>query len=310
MKKSLFSNKGMPSLQIGIVISLAVLLFFIVFFFINRQNMNRLKTEYEKSVIKTNLVQTMKNELLTSAEAEKSSVMADTDETSKAFAEQSIQASQKVERARIAFEALVQKNSEEAKSLDDFTACWEKLRGIDNEVLSLAVQNTNLKAFRLCFGPAAVAIRHMEKALNELMDWAAASHPDKAVVIRLSSKALTDVLDIYTLEAPHIAETTDAGMDAIEVNMKQLDEKENVALSRLDALVGGTGKRLLGEALKSYREFQTINAKIIELSRRNSNIRSLAESLGQKRHVMALCLDRLNALQEVVHENATFKATR
>ena len=125
---------------------------------------------------------------------------------------------------------------------DHFTACWEKLRGIDKEVLSLAVQNTNLKAFRLCFGPAAVAIRHMEEALNELMDWAAASHPDKAVIIRPASKALTDALDIYTLEAPHIAETTDAGMDAIELNMKQFDEKVNVALGRLDALVGGTGE--------------------------------------------------------------------
>ncbi len=134
--------------------------------------------------------------------------------------------------------------------------------------------------------------------------------PIKATIKRPASKALTDALDIYTLEAPHIAETTDAGMDAIEVNMKQFDEKVNVALSRLDALVGGTGKRLLGEARKSYREFQTINTKIIDLSRRNSNIRSFAESLGQKRQVMALCLDRLNALQEVVHENATFKATR
>ncbi len=174
MKKSLFSNKGITSLQIGIVISLAVLLLFIVFFFINHQNMNRLKTEYEESAIKIRLVQTMKSELLTSAEAEKSSVMADTDEASKAFAQRSFQASQKVERARIAFEALVQKNSEEAKSLNDFIACWEKLRGIDKEVLSLAVQNTNLKAFRLCFSPAAVAMRHMEEALNELMDWAAA----------------------------------------------------------------------------------------------------------------------------------------
>ena len=86
MKKSLFSNKGITSLQIGIVISLAVLLFFIVFFFMNHQNMNRLKTEYEKSAIKTRLVQTMKSEMPTSAEAEKSSVMADTDEASKAFA--------------------------------------------------------------------------------------------------------------------------------------------------------------------------------------------------------------------------------
>jgi hypothetical protein len=221
-----------------------------------------------------------------------------------------MQASQNVERARIAFEALVEKNAEEAKILNDFTACWEKLRGIDKEVLSLAVQNTNIKALRLSFGPAAIAIRNMEEALNKLMDWAAVSHPDQAAIIRLASKALTAALSIYTLEAPHIAETTDAGMDAIEVNMKLLDERVGDALVRLSAQAGESGKLFLGEARESYREFQAINIEIINLSRQNSNVRSFAESLGQKRHTMALCLDRLNALQEAVQENATFKATK
>jgi hypothetical protein len=310
MKSSLLSNKGVTSLQIGIAISLALLLFFILFLLIDHRDVNWLKAEYEKSVEKTRLVQTMRSELLASAEAEKSSVMADTDEASRSFAEQSMQASQNVERARIAFEALIEKNGGEAKILNDFTVCWEKLRGIDKEVLSLAVQNTNLKAFRLSFGPAAIAIRRMEKALNKLMDWAMVSHPNNPGIIRLASKALTDALNIYTLEAPHIAETTDAGMDAIEVNMKQLDDRVRDVLIRLDAQVGGSGEHLLAEARESCREFQAINEKIIELSRQNSNIRSLAASLGQKRQTMVLCLDCLNALQEAVQENATFKATK
>ena len=300
----------MTSLQAGIIIASVVLLFFIVFFFIDHQNVNRLKSLYEKSLDKTRLVQTMKNELLASSEAEKSAVMADTDEASNAFAEQSMQASQHVERARVAFKALIEKSSREAKGFDDFTACWEKLRGIDKEVLSLAVQNTNLKALRLYFGPAAIAIRHMEEVLNQLMDRAMASHSDKAVIIRLASKVLTDALDIYTLEARHIAETTNGGMDAIEVNMKQLNGQGSDALIRLNALVSGAGKRLLGDAQKFYQEFQIINTKIIDLSRRNSNIRSFAESLGQKRHVMAMCLNHLNSLQEAVQADATFKATR
>jgi Four helix bundle sensory module for signal transduction len=310
MKKVFFSNRGIAGLQAGLFISLVLLIFFIAFFFISRQNVNRLKTEYEKSIEKTHLVQTMKSELLASAEAEKSSVMADTDEASKAFAEQSMQASQNVEKARIAFKPLIEKNSAEAQRFDDFSACWNSLGKMDKKILSLAVQNTNVKAMRLSFGTAAVAIRNMEGAMNKLMDRAATAHPDEAGTVRLASKALMDALEIYALEAPHIAETTDAGMDGIEANMKQLDERVRDALSRLDATVGGAGKRLLDQAWKFYREFQTVNAKIIGLSRRNTNIRSFEESLGQERHTMALCLDRLNAIQEAVQENATFKATR
>ena len=255
------------------------------------------------------MVQTMKSELLASAEAEKSSVMADTDEASTAFAEQSIRASQNVERARIEFKALTKENSREANLLDDFSSCWGKLREIDQEVLSLAVQNTNLKALRLSFVPAATVIGHMEEELKQLMD-SAPSSPAAAGIIRLASKALTEALNIYALEAPHIAETTEAGMDRIETNMKQRDEQVRDALNNLDSLMGESGKPLIREARKSYQHFQTINSEIIGLSRRNSNIRSFAVSLGQKRIAMAQCLDLLNALQDAVREGAEIRATR
>lgn len=148
MKTAHLSQKDFTALQVGVVILLLFLLAFIAFVFFGDRESNWLKTEYDKAIAKTRLVQTMRSELLASAEAEKSSVMADTDEASKAFAQQSERASQNVENARIAFEALI-KNSDEAKPFDEFSACWRKLREIDTQILSRAVQNTNLKALRL-----------------------------------------------------------------------------------------------------------------------------------------------------------------
>ena len=46
------------------------------------------------------------------------------------------------------------------------------------------------------------------------------------------------------------------------------------------------------------------------LSRNNSNIRSFALSLGQKRKMTAECQDMLNALRETVQQGMTYKATR
>jgi hypothetical protein len=307
--RTFHSDKGITSIQVGVAILLVILLFFIGTFLLRREDSIWLKTELEKTTKKTQLVQTMRSELLASAEAEKSSVMADTDEASEAFAKQSMQASQDVEKARLEIDGLIEHKNPEATLFGDFSTCWEKLRAIDKEVLSLAVQNTNLKALRLSFGPAAAAMKHMEGAMNQLLD-ATASSPNAAGITRLTFDAVTDALNIYTLQAPHIAETSDAEMDRIEASMKQLDEQVQDALKSLDILVGEVGKPLLAEALKSYRDFRAVNGEIIGLSRKNSNLRSFTVSLGQKRNMMAQCLDLLNALQEAVQQSATFKATR
>ena len=141
------------------------------------EDSNWLQSAFERSVQKLQLIQAMSRDLLASAEAEKSAVMADTDEASQAFAEQSVQASHNVEEARRELEPLLGGNRQEAHLFREFSRCWDKLQEIDREVLSLAVQNTNLKALRLSFVPAAEAMRPMEDALNQLMD-VVSSSPD------------------------------------------------------------------------------------------------------------------------------------
>lgn len=71
------SDRGITSIQVGAAVALVLLLFFLVTFFLSHKHSNWLKTELEKSNKKTQLIQSMKSDLLASAEAEKSSVMAD-----------------------------------------------------------------------------------------------------------------------------------------------------------------------------------------------------------------------------------------
>ena len=52
-----------------------------------------------------------------------------------------------------------------------------------------------------------------------------------------------------------------------------------------------------------------VNDEIVALSRRNSNVRSLALSLGRKRMVTAECEDELRALEEALAKHE-FTATR
>src|SRR5688572_495951 len=94
------ADKGITSIQVGAASALALLLFFIIAFLLRHEDVNWLQSAFERSVKKLQLIQTMSRNLLASAEAEKSAVMAETDEASHAFAEQSIQAAQNVEEAR------------------------------------------------------------------------------------------------------------------------------------------------------------------------------------------------------------------
>lgn len=305
------SSKNTTYILVGTVFLLALALIITWALHSKYEDRGWLETVLQKTVKKIQLVNTMRINLLASAEAEKSSVMADTDEASQAFAEQSMSASEAVEEARREITRLMdgEDASQETDLFRQFGGCWEKLRDIDREILPLSVQNTNLKALRLSFVPAAEAIKGMETALGQLMD-SSASFPDALRITRLASRALTNALNIYTIQAPHIAETTDTKMDEMEAIMKSLDAQVTDALGCLQALVDDQSKPLLDAAWTSYKDFRRINVEIVDLSRRNSNIRSFAISLGQKRKVMAQCQDLLSALEETFQKSTVFKATR
>ncbi|HSX81610.1 MAG TPA: MCP four helix bundle domain-containing protein [Candidatus Saccharimonadia bacterium] len=304
-----YSDKGMTRMQVGAAIGLVLLLSCIVVFLVRHEDSYGLQSAFERSVKKIHIIQTMSRDLLASAEAEKSAVMADTDEASQTFAEQSSQAAQHVEKARRELEPLLGGNRQEAHLFREFSRCWDKLQEIDREVLALAVQNTNLKALRLSFVPAAEAMRRMEEALNQLID-VVSSSPDAVGITRLAAKAVMGALNIYTLQAPHIAEITATRMDEMEAVMHSLDVQVTDALQSLQARVDEPGKPFLEAAWASYKDFQNINAAIVDLSRQNSNIRSYALSLGQKRKTTAQCQDGLAALQETVQQSMMYKATR
>jgi len=250
--KTFHSDKGMSSLQVGIASALALFLFFIIAFLLRHEDVDWLQSAFERSVKKLQLIQIMSRDLMASAEAEKSAVMAETDEASHAFAEQSMQAAQNVEKARRTLEPLLEGNPQEVQLFHEWSRCWERLQAIDQEVLSLAVKNTNLKAFRLSFVPSAAALGRLENALNQLMDQVSSS-PNAVAMTRHASRAAIGAFHIYALQAPHIAESTAIQMDKIEAAMKHHDTQVTDALHNLQVQVDESSKPFLHTAWASYQ---------------------------------------------------------
>jgi hypothetical protein len=243
------------------------------------------------------------------AAASNRAVMSDADEDSTTSVREAEQATQAVARTLDQLRTVLTSMgySEELELLGSFTQQFDDYRKLDAEILPLAVENTNAKAQRLSFGPAAEAVSELRAAL----DAAAKTAPldVRPRIDLLAARAAEAVLDIQVLHAPHIAEAEDEAMTRMEQRMAASEKQARAALAQMQAPLPAAGRPQLTAASNALDTFMKVHAEIITLSRRNSDVRSLVLSLGDKRMVTAQCDDQLRALQESLAKH-TVGATR
>lgn len=108
------------------------------------------------------LVNQVRVSLASAAEAEKSAVMAVTDEDSQRYADQAWQALAAAEQASGELQGLLE--PADRHLLAQFMDSFAEFKRVEEEVINLAVKNTNLKAYSLAFGEAASRVREMDAA--------------------------------------------------------------------------------------------------------------------------------------------------
>ncbi len=234
------------------------------------------------------------------ADAANLAVLADTDEASVGYARDAEQAKTAVQKDIDTLDSMLKGLgfSDEDGLLQQFVARFADYRALDSRILDLAVQNTNLKAQQLSFGPAQQAADTFRDALDAVA--AAAPAAESWHIRALCASAVASLRDIQALQAPHIAEGDDAAMARLEQRMTASEASARRSLDALAALVPATSRARLTAATTALDEFMRVNTQILSLSHRNTNVRSLALSLDEKRTVTAACEDRLHALQDAL----------
>jgi hypothetical protein len=235
------------------------------------------------------------------ADAANRAVMAETDETSVAFAREAQQATEAVEKDAGVLGPILQNlnYTDEARLLDEFKSRFAEYRTLDRRILDLAVENTNLKAQRLSYGPAQEAADAFRDALKALVP----SSPAEAWHVQaLAATAVKTVREIQVLQAPHIADADAAVMTRMEKEMATSEMTARDALDKLRPLVGPASAQKVAAASSALDRFMGLNAEIIALSRRNTNVRSLALSLDQKREIVVKCEDTLRNLRTALEK--------
>jgi hypothetical protein len=242
------------------------------------------------------------------ADAANRAVMSDTEVASAAAADEAKRARQLVEQDIEALRPLLEslRYGPEREALSNFTSRFTAYRRLDDEILPLAAENTNLKAQRLSFGAAQQAADAFRAAMDGVRQSSGAQH-DRIEAV--AERAVIAVLEIQVLQAPHIASADDAAMTRMEQQMATSQAAARTALAALRAVVPAADAGRLAEASAALDRFEAVHREILVLSRRNSNVRSLALSLGEKRTVTAACDDQLSMLEEALAKHE-FAATR
>ena len=266
---------------------------------------------FETKFIKVDLLSTMRIHLLEAIEAEKNAVLAITDEASEGFAAQARQAADGVESSRKEIESIIhqEKLPRETEMINEFNSCWAHYRKLDETILDLAIQNTNLKAQKISATQCAQELEHFEASLNRLIHRNTnGSQCNKAVM--LSYEALTAGLNIFALHKPHIEEADDQEMDKIEQSIKSYDESARKALGSLRSIAGLSDNEDLKNAETAYERFMNLTGEVLKLSRMNTNIKSADLSLGKIRLISSQCQEILTNLQETVQAQGNYSLPR
>ena len=196
--------------------------------------------------------------------------------------------------------------AEELRLLEEFGRRFAEYKALDRQILELAVESSNLKAQRLSFGPAASEADAYRDALEGVVPRETA---EACRVKATTAAAVAAVREIQALQAPHIAAAEDAVMTALDARMAAAEQVARRALAALPPLVQPSSRPAVAAAVAALDRFMALHAQISVLSRRNSNVRSLALTLNEKGRMTRACEDSLRALRDALGKRG-FSGTR
>jgi methyl-accepting chemotaxis protein len=252
----------------------------------------------------------MRIQLLIAVRAQKNAVISSDDTESRRFAEAARAASLELERMRQ--ELVSRRGGEKAtmairSELESFNRNWLDYQAIEKTILDLAVQNTNSKALKLCFGTGLeqviayeagleVLLKQLEKRQNEAKADAPAA-AKLATQVRLVEAIRTEVL-MFHIQIAAFANSTAAELAQREEQVAKAQQARDSYIAELTKNLDETDRPLLDRALAVREGYQKTIAEIRRLAKIDSNNRAAETSLTQGFIPSDACDKNLKALKE------------
>lgn len=224
----------------------------------------------------------LQSKLLVSIRNQKNAIIAPDDERSKGFAETSRAILKDVAAVVEKLKEQTSKDGVEGQSaaVEAIAKAIDANQKINDNVLDLAVQNTNLKARLLLKGDfrqqTNVLVKLIRKSAGET---ASKSNPGAADVARLSSlfEVYGALLGMHPVLVRHINSSSKEEMAAEEKTLSELMDTIQTGLPALSE----SDPTSQAEGRSAFAELKTSTANLVKLSETDSNNRSIALSLGE-----------------------------
>lgn len=239
------------------------------------------------------------------SDASNLSVMADTDEASVKYATEAVSSKRALRSDMTSLKSLLEERgyAKELGFLGEFASRFEEYDKLDATILALAVENTNLKAQRLSFGPAREAADAFRVSLERVAAQVGAK--DRCRVEGLTYQAVLAVRELQLLQGPHIAEADEAAMTRMEKDMAALEAKARAALAELREVASAGAGSPLEAAATAFDRLSSVGSELVKLSRRNTNVRSLDFALRAKPPLALACDESLKLLVDALAGEGT-----
>ena len=251
----------------------------------------------------------MRLQLLYAIRAQKNAVISHRDEESHKFAEQARAASKEVERLR---QELVNRRGSDPsmvirQELEAFNRSWAEYQKIEETILELAVQNTNTKALKLCFGAALEQVNAYEAALDAILTQTekrlgeVKSDPMATAKLvrqmRLVESIKVEVLRFH-VELAAFANASSAEVSQLEQQVAKVQQSRDAHVAELTKTIDEKDQGLLDRTLALREQYQKSIADIRRFAKIDSNNRAAELSLTQAFVPSDACDKNLKTIQE------------
>ena len=188
--------------------------------------------------------------------------------------------------------------SNELHRLDQFEKHFADYRALIHNP-HLSVENTNLKAQRLSIGPAQELVESFRGALEQVASGAPATTPGTSGPWRRPHSLPCARSRPWR---PHASSSGRWRNDPPREENVERRGYSQTPLTALAAVAPPAASPQVVAAESALNKFLELHIQIIALSRRNSDVRSLALSLGELRILHGQCENDLHALAEALEK--------
>lgn len=241
----------------------------------------------------------MRLDLAEASEEQNGAVLSISEKEAQQYVAQARAALGALERKRASLEQLFESRgqTDELERLRRVSERLQEFLEISERLTTLAVENSNREAFELATGPGLAALEELDAALERL----AATASDPAFANAEEGRRVADLAHeigrrawrMMSIWTPHINEESDARMDELEQRLQGERNRVAQAFQTLTTFKSLGESADLRTAQERFAELLRVEKRLLERSRANTDVKSVALALTERRRAMLACQDAL-----------------